>query len=234
MLEEALADLPGIRLSTVAPATQQSATSRCMTLHEPLRIKAHGPDRWSVSGTPTDTVLVALGKILRDDPPHFVLSGINHGPNLGNDVHYSGTVAAAREGALRGVPSVALSNSSSDMEGAAQYAKRFCKQLLRTTVPAGQAVLLNINFPSVPPKGIRATRLGFRLYSDDVEVRDDPRGRHYLWIGGPGGVKHEPAEGADTEALDAGFISITPLSIEATQPDHLGVAAYLAGPVEDR
>ena len=120
------------------------------------------------------------------------------------------------------------------MEGAAQYAKRFCKQLLRATPPKGHAVLLNVNFPSVPPKGIRATRLGFRLYSDDVEVRDDPRGRHYLWIGGPGAVTSEPVEGADTEALDEGLISVTPLSTESTQPDHLGVAAYVAGPVEDR
>jgi 5'-nucleotidase len=120
------------------------------------------------------------------------------------------------------------------MEGAAQYAKRFCRQLLRMTAPEGQAILLNVNFPSVPPKGIRATRLGFRLYSDEVEVRDDPRGRHYLWIGGPGGAKNEPVEGADTEALDEGLISVTPLSIEATQPDHLGVAAYVAGPTEER
>jgi 5'-nucleotidase len=119
------------------------------------------------------------------------------------------------------------------MEGAAQYAKRFCKQLLRATMPAGQAVLLNVNFPPSAPRGVRATRLGFRLYSDEVEVRDDPRGRHYLWIGGPGGARNEPVEGADTEALDDGYISVTPLSIEATQPDHIGVAAYVAGPPEE-
>ena len=118
------------------------------------------------------------------------------------------------------------------MEGAAQYAKRFCKQLLRASPPGGQAVLLNINFPHSAPKGIRATRLGFRLYSDEVEVRDDPRGRHYLWIGGPGGARNEPVEGADTEALDEGYISVTPLSIESTQPDHFGIAAYVAGPSE--
>ena len=120
------------------------------------------------------------------------------------------------------------------MEGAAQYAVRFCKQLLGTTAPEGQTILLNVNFPPVPPKGVRATRLGLRLYADEVEVRDDPRGRHYLWIGGPGHVQSHPVEGADTEALDEGLISITPLSIEATQPDHMGVAAYVAGPVKDR
>ena len=99
---------------------------------------------------------------------------------------------------------------------------------------SGFPIFLNINFPARPPKGIRATRLGFRLYSDGVEVRDDPRGRHYLWIGGPGEVKHELVEGADTEALDDGYISVTPLSIEATLPDHFGVAAYIAGPTQER
>jgi 5'-nucleotidase len=215
---------------TVAPQTEQSAKSHSITLHHPLRFNEVGERIWAVDGTPADCVYVAFFlKDLLPRRPDMVVSGINHGPNLGNDVHYSGTVAAAREGALRGVRSIALSNSSSDMEGAAQYAKRFCKQLLATKTPPGQAVLLNVNFPSNPPKGVRATRLGFRLYSDDVEVRDDPRGRHYLWIGGPGGATNEPVEGADTEALDDGYISVTPLSIEATQPDHLGVAAYVAG-----
>ncbi len=220
---------------TVAPQTEQSAKSHSITLHHPLRF--HEVDRrvWAVDGTPADCVYVAFFlKDLLPRTPDLVVSGINHGPNLGNDVHYSGTVAAAREGALRGVRSIALSSSSSDMEGAAQYAKRFCKQLLKTIVPDGPAVLLNINFPSSPPKGIRATRLGFRLYSDEVEVRDDPRGRHYLWIGGPGGATNEPVAGADTEALDDGFISVTPLSIEATQPNHLGVAAYVAGSGRER
>ena len=220
---------------TVAPQTEQSAKSHSITLHHPLRFHEVEKHVWAVDGTPADCVYVAFFlKDLLPRRPDLVVSGINHGPNLGNDVHYSGTVAAAREGALRGVPSIAFSNSSSDMEGAAQYAKRFCKQLLRSTAPEGQAVLLNVNFPSVPPKGVRATRLGFRLYSDEVEVRDDPRGRHYLWIGGPGGATNEPVEGADTEALDEGCISVTPLSIEATQPNHLGVAAFVAGPTEER
>jgi len=220
---------------TVAPQTEQSAKSHSITLHHPLRFHEVAEHVWAVDGTPADCVYVAFFlKDLLPRRPDMVVSGINHGPNLGNDVHYSGTVAAAREGALRGVRSIALSNSSTDMEGAAQYANRFCKQLLQTTAPQGQAVLLNINFPPVPPKGVRATRLGLRLYSDDVEVRDDPRGRHYLWIGGPGGATSEPVQGADTEALEEGFISVTPISIEATQPDHLGVAAYVAGSKEER
>ena len=232
-LREALVSFADVY--TVAPQLEQSAKSHSITLHHPLRFHEVEPRVWAVDGTPADCVYVAffLADLL-PRKPDLVVSGINHGPNLGNDVHYSGTVAAAREGTLRGVPSIAFSNSSSDMEGAAQYAKRFCKQLLGTTAPEGQAVLLNVNFPPVPPKGIRATRLGLRLYADEVEVRDDPRGRHYLWIGGPGHVKSHPVEGADTEALDEGLISITPLSIEATQPDHMGVAAYVAGPAKDR
>ena len=232
-LREALVSFADVY--TVAPQLEQSAKSHSITLHHPLRFHEVEPRVWAVDGTPADCVYVAffLADLL-PRRPDLVVSGINHGPNLGNDVHYSGTVAAAREGTLRGVPSIAFSNSSSDMEGAAQYAKRFCKQLLGATAPEGQAVLLNVNFPPVPPKGIRATRLGLRLYADEVEVRDDPRGRHYLWIGGPGHVKSHPVEGADTEALDEGLISITPLSIEATQPDHMGVAAYVAGPAKDQ
>lgn len=231
-LREALATFADVY--TVAPQTEQSAKSHSITLHHPLRFHEVEPRVWAVDGTPADCVYVAFFlKDLLPRAPDLVVSGINHGPNLGNDVHYSGTVAAAREGALRGVPSIALSSCSSDMEGAAQYAKRFCKQLLRATRPTGQAVLLNVNFPPVPPKGVRATRLGFRLYADEVEMRDDPRGRHYLWIGGPGGATNEPVQGADTEALDEGYISVTPLSIEATQPAHLGIAAYVSGPEEE-
>ena len=227
VLREALATFADVY--TVAPQTEQSAKSHSITLHHPLRFHQVEERVWAVDGTPADCVYVAFFlKDLLPRRPDLVVSGINHGPNLGNDVHYSGTVAAAREGALRGVSSLALSNASTDMEGAAQYAKRFCKQLLGLTMPGGQAVLLNVNFPSRAPKGVRPTRLGFRLYSDDVEVRDDPRGRHYLWIGGPGGAKNEPVEGADTEAVDQGYISVTPLSIEATRPEHLGVAAYIA------
>ncbi len=215
---------------TVAPQTEQSAKSHSITLHHPLRFRESEERVWAVDGTPADCVYVAFFlKDLLPRKPDLVVSGINHGLNLGNDVHYSGTVAAAREGALRGVPSIAFSNASTDMEGAAQYAKRFCRQLLGMTAPHGQAVLLNVNFPARPPKGVRATRLGFRLYSDEVQVRDDPRGRHYLWIGGPGGVTNEPVQGADTEAVEQGYIAVTPLSIESTQPDHLGVAAYIAG-----
>lgn len=231
-LREALASIADVY--TVAPETEQSAKSHSITLQRPLRFREVESRVWAVDGTPADCVYVALFlERLLPRKPDLVVSGINHGPNLGNDVHYSGTVAAAREGALRGVPSIALSNTTSDMSEAVRYSTVFCERLLGSTLPRGQAVLLNVNFPPGRPRGVRATRLGFRLYADDVEVRDDPRGRHYLWIGGPGGVTNERLEGADTEALDNGFVSVTPLSIEATQPDHLGIAAFVAGPTEE-
>ena len=231
-LREALQDLGDVY--TVAPQTEQSAKSHAITLEYPLRFREVEDRIWAVDGTPADCVYVAFFlKGLLPRRPDLVVSGINHGPNLGNDVHYSGTVAAAREGALRGVPSIAFSNARSDMTEAARYAAIFTERLLQAVQPpTGQAALLNVNFPAVDPLGTRATRLGLRLYSDEVEVRDDPRGRHYLWIGGPGGVEHEQLQGADTEAIDDGYISVTPLSIEATQPDHLGLAAFIAAPVE--
>lgn len=231
-LRAALQDLGDVY--TVAPQTEQSAKSHAITLEYPLRFREVEERVWAVDGTPADCVYVAFFlKGLLPRRPDLVVSGINHGPNLGNDVHYSGTVAAAREGALRGVPAIAFSNARSEMTEAARYAAIFCERLLQAAPPPeGQAALLNVNFPAVASIGVRATRLGFRLYSDEVEVRDDPRGRHYLWIGGPGGVKHERVEGADTEAVDAGYISVTPLSIEATQPDHLGLAAFVAKSLE--
>ncbi len=230
-LREALIELGDVY--TVAPATEQSAKSHSITLHEPLRFWQQEERVWAVDGTPADCVYVAF--FLRDllpRPPDLVVSGINHGHNLGSDVHYSGTVAAAREGALRGVPSIAISNGRSDMNQASEYSIAFCRRLLSVTPPAGHAVLLNVNFPPVEARGVRATRLGYRVYSEGVEVRDDPRGRHYLWIGGPGGVDHRPVDGSDTEAIDAGYVSVTPLSLKATDPDHLGVAAYIAGSEE--
>jgi len=161
--------------------------------------------------------------------PDLVASGINHGPNLGMDIHYSGTVAAAREAAMRGVPAIAFSSLVHDVAPSAPVAAAICRRMLETTKPDGQAPLLNVNFPKGEIVGLRATRLGHRHYAEGVDVRDDPRGREYFWIGGPGGVEHGDAEGSDTQAVDAGYASVTPLSIESTLTAHLGLAAYVAG-----
>lgn len=201
----------------VAPASEQSTRSHALTLHRPLRVLPLGDGVWSVDGTPADCTYVALHHpTMLPRRPTLVLSGINHGANLGSDVFYSGTVAAAREAAFRGVAAMALSMpSSADPAVCAALAVPFVARLLRAlaATPPGVAPLLNLNFPHGDPKGVRSTRLGVRTYEDIVEVREDPRGRQYLWIGGPS-VVHPRVAGSDTEAFDAGFISLSALRLD--------------------
>jgi len=215
---------------TVAPSEEQSAKSHAITLHRPLRHRVHEENVHSVDGTPADCVYVALHHAeLLPRLPSLVVSGINHGPNLGNDIFYSGTVAGAREGALRGIPSIAFSNMAPmDMARAAEMATELSRRLLACSTPDAQAPLLNVNFPR-DFQGVRATRLGHRHYAEGVDVRSDPRGREYFWIGGPGGVEHPPVDGSDTEAVDAGFVSVTPLMLRSTHAEHFGIAAFVAG-----
>ncbi len=214
----------------VAPMTQQSAKSHAITLHHPLRHQRHPQGVHAVDGTPADCVYVALFREgLLPRRPDMVVSGINHGANLGGDVYYSGTVAAAREAALRGIPSIAFSAlHGASFKKCAAIARDITLRVLGATAPDDQAPLLNVNFPSGEVKGVRATRLGDRQYSEGVIVRDDPHGREYYWIGGPGGITHTPAEGTDTTVTDAGYVSITPLDLRATRSEHLGLAAYVA------
>ncbi len=215
----------------VAPETEQSASSHRITLAGPLRHRQLTPAIHAVDGTPADCVYVALnlGGLL-PRRPDLVVSGINHGLNLAMDVVYSGTVAAAREGALRGIRSAAISaERGADPIRAAARCTPMLQRLIEMETPVGAAVLLNVNFPVSEPHGVRTTRLGRRDYEDVVEVRTDPRGRSYYWIGGPVS-SHDDSEGADTTAIDAGYVSVTPLSLELTQPTHFGVAAFCAGP----
>ena len=229
-LREALAEWAEV--FTVAPLHEQSAQSHAISLHRPLRHKELAPNVHAIDGTPVDCVYVAL---FRNDllprKPDLVCSGINHGPNLGSDVHYSGTVAAAREGALRGIPAVAFSalGGLAALGPAAEQASAIARRILAAPRPKGRPLLLSVNIPGGEIQGARATRLGRRQYSEGVDERTDPRGGSYFWIGGPGSVDHPPMEGADTEAVDAGFVSITPLSLRATEPDHLAFAAWAAG-----
>jgi 5'-nucleotidase len=219
---------------TVAPEREQSANSHAITLDRPLRHRQVSEGVHAVDGTPADCVYVALyHRLILRRWPDLVVSGINHGPNLGTDVFYSGTVAAAREGALRRIPAMAVSLwRGGDFTEAAVVTARLVERLLRAPRRAGPAPLLNVNFPKAAPKGIRVTRLGRRLYSEEVSIRTDPRGREYYWIGGPGGVRHEPMAGSDTEAVDEGFVSVTPLELEATSAEHLDVARAVAGSEE--
>jgi len=219
VLEEAVSDLPDYRVTVVAPAEQQSASSHSLTLTMPIRLLERGEGRYAVTGTPTDAVLVAVEKLLVDDPPDFVLSGINHGPNMGEDVIYSGTVAAAMEGAILGIPSVALSLAAwhpHDFSGAGAFVRQELPRIL--AFPWGAGSLININIPDGPPsaiKGSRVVQLGKRMYHDVITEQVDPRGRPYLWIAGNGPTwNDDPA--SDHAAIEAGYVALTPLTFDLT------------------
>jgi 5'-nucleotidase len=216
---------------TVAPTSEQSAGSHSLTLSRPLRHREVEDGIHAVDGTPADCIYVALYRAgFLPRWPDLVVSGINHGYNLGTDVFYSGTVAAAREAALRGVPAMAFSlGPHGSFQQAAKVATVLAARMLEAPRAGGEVgALLSVNFPPGEAyQGVRATRLGRRLYAEVVSVREDPRGKEYFWIGGPG-VRHEPVEGSDTEAVDAGFVSVTPLLLDMTDPDELGLAAWVA------
>jgi 5'-nucleotidase len=205
----------------VAPATEQSGAGHSLTIHHPLRPVELSDRRFTVSGTPTDSVMVAVNHIMKDHPPDLVLSGVNFGGNLGEDVHYSGTVAAAMEGTLLGIPAIALSQVWRDMDnvrwGTAEY---FAPNLIREICAAGwsEDVLINVNFPDRAPedvKGVMPTEQGKHKLGDDLVLREDPRGRSYLWIGTQR-ISDPSAQGTDLKALDEGYISVTPLSVDLT------------------
>jgi 5'-nucleotidase len=198
---------------TCAPEIEQSATSHALSVHRALRLYEPSPGVFSIDGTPADCVYVALHGRTRILPrwPDMVVSGVNHGVNLGDDVFYSGTVAAAREAALKGIPALAVSTPhDASMEAAADLACKVMQSLLLR--PINTPLLLNLNVPH-GYTGIRATRLGRRIYRDEVDFRRDPRGREYLWLGGPT-VEHPGLPGSDTEAFDARVASLTPLSLD--------------------
>lgn len=212
----------------VAPERQRSAASHAITLHKPLRLKKHAPRRFSLSGTPVDCVYVGMHK-LAERRPTLVLSGINVGFNMGADVFYSGTVAAAREGALRGIRSVAFSIEHArhrDLQAGVQFCKALIEQILFSDVPGVSAgSLLNVNLPAITDTRFAWTRLGRREYADDVQERLDPRGHPYYWIGGGGIVDAEHEPGTDCFALASGIVSITPLSLHATDETRLAACA---------
>jgi 5'-nucleotidase len=212
------------RVVIVAPDRDQSATSHSLTLHRPFRIHRHDQDVYSVDGTPTDCVVTAFHGLL-DQIPDVVLSGINHGPNMGEDVFYSGTVAAAIEGTLQGAASVASSlvtRELTDFAEPASFMARLLRRVLELGLPARQ--LLNVNLPHRPwseIRGVAVTRLGSRVYRDTLIRKVDPRGRDYYWIGGEDPV-WEARDGTDFVAVEAGYISVTPLRLDLTDEQALG------------
>jgi 5'-nucleotidase len=203
----------------VAPDRERSAAAHSLSLSHPLRVEETAPGWYSVDGTPTDCVNLAINGILRRRKIALVVSGINKGANMGDDISYSGTVAAALEGTLLGIPSIAFSLATwerHDFDFAATVAGRVARNVLERGLP--KDTLLNVNVPPVPEseiRGTRVTRMGKRIYGDAIVRKRDPRGRHYYWIGGDK-LAHEGVPGSDLEAVEEGFISVTPLHLDMT------------------
>jgi 5'-nucleotidase len=201
-----------------APDREQSASSHAISLHRPLRLQEVAPRWHAVDGTPTDAVYVGLNHVLKGRWPDVVIAGVNHGPNLANDVHYSGTVAAAMEGALLGVPAIAVSLAHAPPHDFGEAA-RFAATLARALVASRPArpVLLNVNVPAGPVRGWALVRLGKRTYGNEVVEKTDPRGRKYYWIGGEGGAVNEDIPGTDCNCVThEGLVAVTPLDLDAS------------------
>ncbi|MFT6399931.1 MAG: 5'-nucleotidase [Bradymonadia bacterium] len=216
LLAEALEPLGEVWV--VAPERERSASSHAITLHKPLRIKRIADRRFWCSGSPTDCTYVALNSIV-PRKPDLMVSGINHGPNLGDDVTYSGTVGAAMEGTLLGVPSIATSltgiEGRPDFTGALALVTSLARDVLEHGLP--EHILLNVNVPCGydATKGMRATKLGRRHYGREVEEREDPRGKRYVWIGGTEAVFID-SPGSDVNANQDGIASVSPILVDAT------------------
>ncbi len=210
----------------VAPDREQSASSHALTLHRPLRLRKVRTNWFAVDGTPTDCVNLAVQGLLKESgPPDLVLSGINFGPNLGDDVTYSGTVSAAFEANLLRLPAIAFSQRVGDgfsFATAGELARRFLAAVLRE--PLARDLLLNVNLPLGPCQGLRLTRLGHRTYDQTVVEKLDPKGRKYFWIAGT--PQWEEEEGTDHRAIHEGYVSVTPLHLDLT--DYPGLDRYAA------
>ena len=212
----------------VAPDREQSATSHSLTMHHPLRPVQIGEKRWQVDGTPTDCVMLALEALL-PGKPDFVLSGVNHGPNMGEDVLYSGTVAAAMEGLALGVPAIAFSFAGSVLRADAlldDHVGTMVRILrhLTSLEHFPEHTLFNVNIPPIAAdqlKGVRLTRLGRRAYSDSLTRMHDPWGRPIYWIGGGSVDWRDSAADSDFQAIADGYVSVTPLHLDLTHRDIL-------------
>jgi 5'-nucleotidase len=232
-LRDLAAAFAGDEVWVVAPDREQSASSHAISLHRPLRVHEHSPRWWAVDGTPTDAVYIGLNHVLKHSRPDLVVSGINHGPNLGNDVHYSGTVAAAMEAALLGVHAIAISLAAPpphDFTEAARFAAALARRVVASP-PSNGPLLLNVNVPAGPVRGFRLAPLGKRTYGNAVVEKVDPRGRHYYWIGGEGGPVNEDIPGSDcnTVMMD-GLASVTPLRLDSTHDEVMKALAAIDVP----
>jgi 5'-nucleotidase len=221
---KALADAmaPLAEVWVVAPSAEQSAVSHALTLSRPLRVEELGERWFAVDGTPTDCVMLALGSILRESPPDLVVSGINLGANMGVDVHYSGTVSAAIEAVILGVPAISVSQQLDGrpptFDGAEAPSRQLARWVLEHGIPPG--TLLNVNVPLGAAGPIELTSLGTRRYSEDVVSTHDPRGQPIFWVGN-GEPIWDAVPGTDFHAVGHGRISVTPLQLDLTDHDGL-------------
>ena len=214
----------------VAPETEQSAVAHALTLHRPLRFERTDSNTYYINGTPTDCVIIAVNKLL-PRKPDIIVSGINNGANLGDDITYSGTVAAAIEGTLLGIPSIAVSLERDDRDNsgerkiaskfqmAADFARELTEKVLQKGLP--DDTLLNVNVPdNTKIEGVKITKQGKLIYDNSIQELVDPRGREYYWIGG-GRPQWESGENTDFEAIQNGCISVTPVHLDLTNYDAL-------------
>ena len=219
VLTDALVDVADIVV--VAPDRNRSAASNSLTLNDPLRVSKVAENRYRVNGTPSDCVHLALTGFLEEEPD-LVVSGINHGANLGDDVIYSGTVAAAMEGRFLGFPTIAVSLvGHQHFDTAARVATELVERLARHSLPAD--IILNVNVPDRPYEdlaGIVTARLGFRHKAEPVIKSEDPHGRTIFWVG-PAGPGQDSGVGTDFHALQQGAVAVTPLKVDLTRHEAL-------------
>ena len=220
-LADALSEISEVIV--MAPDRNHSGASNSLTLHSPIRVRRVAEDRYFVNGTPSDCVHLALSGYLQDDPD-LVVSGVNHGANLGDDVIYSGTVAAAMEGRFLGLPAIAVSlvgQNGTYFDTAARVACDLVKRLQDNPLPGD--IILNVNVPDLPfdeLSGVEVTRLGFRHRSEPLVKEEDPRGRTIYWIG-PAGPGQDAGPGTDFDALERGAVAVTPLKVDLTRHESL-------------
>lgn len=223
VLADSLAEVAEVVV--VAPDREQSASGHALTIHRPLRMRTIEDGWFSVDGTPTDCVTLGVLAVLKGRKPDLVVSGINFGVNMGDDVTYSGTVSATFEGTLLGIPSIAFSQEVGEgfsFDTAGRFAAELVTELLRDEI--AEDLLLNVNVPLGKVRGVEITRLGHRVYSETVTEKLDPRGRRYYWIAGT--PEWTEQEGTDYSALSNGKISITPLHLDLT--DYRGLETDVA------
>ena len=232
ILEESLREIASV--TVIAPHQERSTAGHSLTLHKPIRIDDLSEHHFAINGTPADCIWVGVRKILNGKFPDLVFSGINMGGNLGFDIHYSGTVAAAREACLLGIPAVAVSlvllgdRKNPFFETAGGFSLKLAKKIInyaeQEKIPLSKVfprgVFLNVNVPNLPPKeikGVKIAKMGHRVYSDEIVEKVDPRGRPYFWIGGQY-QGYKDIQGSDCKLIDEGYITVTPLQVNATDP----------------